>query len=64
MGGRTSGDVIGGWDSLRKTHPGFISHQRVYFGALQPMCFTDGALAVFLRRKRPLPASANANANG
>lgn len=43
-GGKTSGDVIGGQDSPRKTHSGFISHQRVYFGA--PMRFTDDASAV------------------
>lgn len=46
-GGRMSGDVIGGRDSPRKTHPGFISHQRVYFGAPQLTCSANDALVLF-----------------
>lgn len=50
-GGRERGngrwdDVIGGQDSQRKTHPGFISHQRVYFRAMQPTCSAEDASAV------------------
>lgn len=58
-GGKTSGDMIGRQDSPRKTHSGFISHQRVYFGA-----FHRRRLGGRLTEEQPFPVRAIANANG